>query len=134
MFKRELTESLKGMAQKYPVVTLIGPRQSGKTTLACQTFPEYRYVNLEQTSMRLMAKEDPRGFLASNPPPLIIDEVQRCPELLSEIQVVSDSLNRNGAFILTGRWGQWRTRQRDRRKGSRQPHRAGGTRSGPLPE
>lgn len=102
MFKRELTESLKGMAQKYPVVTLIGPRQSGKTTLACQTFPEYRYVNLEQTSMRLMAKEDPRGFLASNPPPLIIDEVQRCPELLSEIQVVSDSLNRNGAFILTG--------------------------------
>lgn len=102
MFKRELTESLKGMAQKYPVVTLIGPRQSGKTTLACQTFPEYRYVNLEQTSMRLMAKEDPRGFLVSNPPPLIIDEVQRCPELLSEIQVVSDSLNRNGAFILTG--------------------------------
>lgn len=102
MFKRELTESLKDMAQKYPVVTLIGPRQSGKTTLACQTFPEYRYVNLEQTSMRLMAKEDPRGFLASNPPPLIIDEVQRCPELLSEIQVVSDSLNRNGAFILTG--------------------------------
>ena len=102
MFKRELTESLKGMAQKYPVVTLIGPRQSGKTTLARQMFPEYRYVNLEQTSMRLMAKEDPRGFLASNPPPLIIDEVQRCPELLSEIQVVSDSLNRNGAFILTG--------------------------------
>lgn len=102
MIKRELTEFLKGMAQKYPVVTLIGPRQSGKTTLACQTFSEYRYVNLEQTGMRLLAKEDPRGFLVSNPPPLIIDEVQRCPELLSEIQVVSDSLNMNGAFILTG--------------------------------
>ena len=102
MIKRELTESLKGMALKYPVVTLIGPRQSGKTTLALQTFPDYRYVNLEQTDTRLLAKEDPRGFLISNPPPLIIDEVQRCPELLSEIQVVSDSLNRNGVFILTG--------------------------------
>lgn len=102
IIRRELMVSLKNLAEKYPVVTLVGPRQSGKTTLALQLFPDYRYVNLEQTDTRLFAKEDPRGFLASNPPPVIIDKVHRCPELLSEIQVVCDSLNRNEAFILTG--------------------------------
>lgn len=90
------------MAEVYPVVTLIGPRQSGKTTLAKDTFPNYTYVNLERLETRRFAKEDPKGFFESYPPPLIIDEVQNCPDLLSEIQVLSDSLGKKGCFVLTG--------------------------------
>ncbi|MCL4100571.1 ATP-binding protein [Fibrobacter sp. HC4] len=102
MIHRDLTESLKKMAEVYPIVTLIGPRQSGKTTLARETFPSYTYVNLERLETRRFAKEDPKGFFESYPPPLIIDEVQNCPDLLSEIQVLSDNLGKNGNFILTG--------------------------------
>ena len=102
MIQRELTDSLKKMAEVYPVVTLIGPRQSGKTTLAKEVFPDYRYVNLERLETRRFAKEDPKGFFESFPPPIIIDEVQHCPELLSEVQVVCDSLQKKGSFILTG--------------------------------
>lgn len=102
MIPRDLTNSLKMMAGVYPIVTLIGPRQSGKTTLARESFPGYTYVNLERLETRRFAKEDPKGFFESYPPPLVIDEVQNCPELLSEIQVLSDSLKKNGSFILTG--------------------------------
>ncbi|OWV01470.1 MULTISPECIES: ATP-binding protein [unclassified Fibrobacter] len=102
MIQRDLADTLKQMAAVYPVVTVIGPRQSGKTTLAKNAFPDYAYVNLERQETRQFAKEDPKGFFESNPPPLIIDEVQRCPELLSEVQVVSDALGKNGMFILTG--------------------------------
>ncbi|MCQ2121101.1 MAG: ATP-binding protein [Fibrobacter sp.] len=102
MIPRDLTNSLKMMAGVYPIVTLIGPRQSGKTTLARESFPGYTYVNLERLETRRFAKEDPKGFFESYPPPLVIDEVQNCPELLSEIQVLSDSLKKNGNFILTG--------------------------------
>lgn len=102
MIQRKLKESLKKMAEVYPVVTLIGPRQSGKTTLARDTFPDYAYVNLERLETRRFAKEDPKGFFESYPPPLIIDEVQNCPDLLSEIQVLSDSLGKKGCFVLTG--------------------------------
>lgn len=102
MIPRDLTNSLKMMAGVYPIVTLIGPRQSGKTTLVRESFPGYTYVNLERLETRRFAKEDPKGFFESYPPPLVIDEVQNCPELLSEIQVLSDSLKKNGSFILTG--------------------------------
>lgn len=102
MIHRDLADTLKQMAAVYPVVTVIGPRQSGKTTLTKNAFPDYAYVNLERQETRQFAKEDPKGFFESNPPPLIIDEVQRCPELLSEVQVVSDALGKNGMFILTG--------------------------------
>lgn len=102
MIPRDLTNSLKMMAGVYPIVSLIGPRQSGKTTLARESFPGYTYVNLERLETRRFAKEDPKGFFESYPPPLVIDEVQNCPELLSEIQVLSDSLKKNGSFILTG--------------------------------
>ena len=102
MIPRNLTNSLKMMAGVYPIVTLIGPRQSGKTTLVRESFPGYTYVNLERLETRRFAKEDPKGFFESYPPPLVIDEVQNCPELLSEIQVLSDSLKKNGSFILTG--------------------------------
>lgn len=102
MIRRNLADSLKKMAEVYPIVTLVGPRQSGKTTLAKDTFPGYTYVNLERLETRRFAKDDPKGFFESFPPPLIIDEVQNCPDLLSEIQVLSDSLGKKGSFILTG--------------------------------
>ena len=86
-----------------PVVTVIGPRQSGKTTLVKECFPEYNYVNLEDPFTRALATEDYRGFFASYKEPLIIDEVQRVPELLSAVQVIIDEdRERNGRFILTG--------------------------------
>lgn len=102
MIQRELENSLKKMAEMYPIVTLIGPRQSGKTTLVKTAFPNYAYVNLEHLETRRFAKEDPKGFFESFPPPLIIDEVQHCPEILSEIQVLGDAMAANGNFILTG--------------------------------
>lgn len=85
-----------------PVVTLLGPRQSGKTTLARQAFPRSQYVNLEHPTVREMALSDPETFLARHRPPVIFDEIQRCPELLSFIQVAVDQQNRNGEYILTG--------------------------------
>ena len=90
-------------AKSYPVVTITGPRQSGKTTLAKVLFPGYRYVNLESLTEREFAKSDPVAFLRQfESDNVIIDEVQRVPEILSQIQVEADARKRNGRFILTG--------------------------------
>lgn len=103
MISRDISGSLLKVAEQVPVVTMIGPRQSGKTTLVKEIFPEYNYVNLEDPVTRLFAKEDYKGFFETFKQPLIIDEVQRVPELLSAIQVmVDDDRARNGRFILTG--------------------------------
>lgn len=103
MIKRKITEKLIQVTKQVPVVTVIGPRQSGKTTLVKECFPEYNYVNLEDPLNRMFAIEDYRGFFATYKEPLIIDEVQRVPELLSAIQVMVDEDRRkNGRFILTG--------------------------------
>lgn len=85
-----------------PVVTLTGPRQSGKTTLCRQTFPGKPYANLEQPDQREFARGDPRGFLDGFPDGAVIDEIQRVPELLSWIQVAVDQHPEPGRFILTG--------------------------------
>ena len=101
MLTRHLSESLVSAAAENPVVTLTGPRQSGKTTL-CQTlFPDHEYLSLEAPDVRSRAIEDPRGFLASEND-LVIDEIQRAPELLSYIQVLVDEDPRPGRFVLTG--------------------------------
>ena len=101
MLTRHLSESLVSAAAENPVVTLTGPRQSGKTTL-CQTlFPYHEYLSLEAPDVRSRAIEDPRGFLASEND-LVIDEIQRAPELLSYIQVLVDEDPRPGRFVLTG--------------------------------
>jgi predicted AAA+ superfamily ATPase len=92
---------LKGVAEM-PVVTLMGPRQAGKTTLARDVLPEWSYVNLEQLDHRTQAIEDPVGFLDHYGPQLIIDEVQHAPDLLSYIQVRVDELGGNGHYVLTG--------------------------------
>ena len=101
MLRRHLTDALRAAAEVNPVVTLTGPRQSGKTTLVRALFPEHRYLSLEAPDVRERAVEDPRGFLGQGER-LILDEVQRAPDLLSYIQVLVDEDDRPGRFILTG--------------------------------
>lgn len=102
MIKRTLTAYLLRDAGYYPVITLTGPRQSGKTTLAKSCFPTYKYVSLEETENRILAKEDPRGFLARFGNRVILDEIQRAPDLFSYIQTQVDEDDRPGQYILTG--------------------------------
>ncbi len=102
MIKRVLAEQIKLMATKMPVISITGPRQSGKTTLAKQCFPGYDYWNLENPDVFETAKSDPRLFLSQHKKGLIIDEVQLIPELFSYIQTISDENNKTGEFILTG--------------------------------
>ena len=102
MIVRTLAPKLAGLATQFPVVTVTGPRQSGKTTLCRMVFPGHHYVSLEPPDLRRFATEDPRGFLAANPPPAIYDEVQRVPDLLSYLQVEVDERPDPGSWILTG--------------------------------
>jgi len=102
IIQRELTPELKSAARQYPVVTITGPRQSGKTTLARKSFPRCRYVNLEEPDTRELAQADPRAFLAGSEKGLILDEIQRVPMLLSYIQSIVDRNKKKGQFILTG--------------------------------
>ncbi len=102
MFKRELTSEIKRLAKSYPVVTIIGPRQAGKTIIVQHAFPEKKYANLEFPDIRTMALTDPRGFLEQFPEGAILDEIQRAPELLSYIQPLVDQMDMKGMFILTG--------------------------------
>ncbi|MCH9703845.1 MAG: AAA family ATPase, partial [Chlamydiae bacterium] len=102
MFEREIEEELKGLFASYPVVTVMGPRQSGKTTLVRHVFPDLPYENLEAPDTRQLASDDPRGFLARFPNGAILDEIQRCPQLLSYIQLIVDERDQKGMFVLTG--------------------------------
>jgi len=101
MISRHLTPSLVEAAGSAPVVTLTGPRQSGKTTLVRSSFPEHDYVSLEAPDLRARAREDPRALLAQAER-MILDEIQREPDLLSYVQVLVDEDPRPGRFILTG--------------------------------
>lgn len=102
IFKRLIASELIAAAKEYPVVTVTGPRQAGKTTLVKDIFPHKTYVNLEAPDIRAAAEEDPRGFLDALPNGAILDEIQRIPSLLSYIQVRVDENNQPGLFILTG--------------------------------
>lgn len=102
MFKRELEAELKELAKGYPIVTVIGPRQSGKTTIVQHAFPEKMYANLEFPDVRALVAKDPRGFLEQFPNGAILDEIQRMPQLLSYIQPLVDKKDQKGMFILTG--------------------------------
>jgi len=99
---RELEALLKRSVRQYPVVTLTGPRQSGKTTLARAAFPAKSYVSLEPLDQRDYATSDPRGFLTEYGDGAIIDEVQHAPALAGYIQEIVDQDARPGRFILTG--------------------------------
>ncbi len=99
---RHLTELVKTRARKLPVITITGPRQSGKTTLAKLVFPKYKFVSLENTDTRAYAIKDPRGFLDEYGPRLIIDEAQYVPKIFSHIQHVVDESGKVGQYVLTG--------------------------------
>ena len=89
------------LAQRFQVITLTGPRQSGKTTLVKSSFPDIPYISLEEPDIRQIALTDPRGFLSNYPNGVILDEIQNTPELFSYIQRIVDE-NRQIQFILTG--------------------------------
>lgn len=102
MIQRLATPKLIQLSQQYPVVVLTGPRQAGKSTLAKAVFPHKPYVSLEDLDEREFAQTDPRGFLRRYPEGAVIDEVQRCPDLMSYIQTIVDAKKQNGMFVLTG--------------------------------
>ena len=103
MIKREMIKIMKARAKEYPVLTVVGPRQSGKTTLVRSCFPDYNYANLEDPETRDLAESDYKRFLSAYKPPLIIDEIQRVPKLASAIQVkVDENRSKTGQYILTG--------------------------------
>ncbi len=99
---RVLKNKLTGSFEKFPVLFLTGPRQSGKTSLVRNTFPDLEYFNLEDPSFRESVIEDPHGFLSQHEDGIILDEVQNFPELFSYIQVYVDERDRNSQYILTG--------------------------------
>ncbi|MBN1647375.1 MAG: ATP-binding protein [Spirochaetales bacterium] len=102
MISRTIASLIRKDSRGYPVVGILGPRQSGKTTLVKHIFPAMNYVNLEDPDQRLYAEQDPRGFLSDHTQGMIIDEFQRVPDLLSYIQTISDMKGTPGQFILTG--------------------------------
>jgi uncharacterized protein len=102
MITRDSEQSIRTLLRGFPVVTLTGPRQSGKTTLAKAVFPDRPYASLEDPDIRLAALDDPRSFLERFPDGAVLDEVQRAPELLSYLQTIVDGDRRMGLFILTG--------------------------------
>lgn len=102
MIQRHLEGALRRAAEGMPVVSVTGPRQSGKTTLARAAFPSHAYVSLEDPSVREFALADPRSFLRGFPGDVVLDEVQRAPDLFSYIQVLVDEDPRPGRFVLTG--------------------------------
>jgi hypothetical protein len=102
MIPREIMTTVQTESRELPVLTLIGPRQSGKTTLVKYLFKDHAYANLENPEIRTIAETDPKTFFKHYPPPVIIDEIQRVPELLSWIQVFVDKGCPNGSYIITG--------------------------------
>jgi hypothetical protein len=102
MIARNATPTIKTLLQGFPIVTITGPRQSGKTTLAKAILADKPYASLEDPDIRLAAQEDPRAFLERFPDGAVLDEVQRCPDLLSYLQTRVDADGRTGLFILTG--------------------------------
>ena len=101
LIEREIAPQVLAAARAYPFVGLVGPRQSGKTTLAKALFPDYTYVSLENLDQRTFAQRDPRGFLSAYPNRCIFDEAQKVPELFSYLQEVGDQ-GQLGRYILTG--------------------------------
>lgn len=103
MIERHLASVIRQSAEEYPSVTLFGPRQSGKTTLVKACFPKHSYANLEHLGTRELATNDPDGFFRRYSPPVILDEVQRVPSIVSQVQaLIDEKRDEMGRFILTG--------------------------------
>ena len=102
MVERKAAQELKNLAKQYKAIAVIGPRQSGKTTLVKQVFGNKPYVSLENPDIRYFALEDPRGFLKQYSGGAILDEAQRVPQLFSYLQQILDENNETAQFIITG--------------------------------
>jgi uncharacterized protein len=102
MINRTLATKATDQLDKFPVIAIVGPRQSGKTTLAKTIAPKYSYYNLEDLSIKRLITDDPVGFIKNIQKPVILDEIQKFPELLSQIQVYVDESQNMGEFIITG--------------------------------
>ncbi len=102
MIKRILSTKILKTSKVAPIIGIVGPRQSGKTTLAKEVFPKYTYVNLEQPDTRQYAQNDPKAFLDQYDNHIILDEIQRVPELFSYLQVKTDNDKKMGQYILIG--------------------------------
>lgn len=99
--ERDIENIVKGMVPYFKIITITGPRQSGKTTLCKKNFPDYAYVNLEDISIREQATTAPKAFLLSFTSGVIIDEAHNCPELFSYLQVISDNYP-DRRYVITG--------------------------------
>lgn len=102
IIERAIAQAAKDLWHKYPVLTITGPRQSGKTTLARELFPSAEYVNLEIPDVRDQAMRDARSFIERHPAPVVFDEIQRVPMLLSYIQAKVDETQNTSCYVLTG--------------------------------
>ena len=102
MITRAISQHILNLAAQYPVISVSGPRQSGKTTLVRELFPHLTYINFEDIELRTLAEQDPKQFLNRYSNGLILDEAQYVPSLFSYIQLEADHRQRNGEFVLTG--------------------------------
>ena len=102
IINRDISQEFHLLLREYPIVTVLGPRQAGNTTLVRHELPDYAYVSLEDPDERILATEDPRAFLRRFPGKTIFDEIQRVPALLSYLQGIVDDEQLNGRFVLTG--------------------------------
>ena len=102
MIARDISQELLQQLNEYPIVTLLGPRQAGKTTLVRELLKNYAYVSLETPDVLTFAQDDPRGFLTQYPDKTIFDEIQRAPHLISYLQGIVDESGKTGQFVLTG--------------------------------
>lgn len=102
MIPRHLAPYILKYSRQYPVVALVGPRQSGKTTLAKALFPSYKYLSLENLDLRHHASTDPKGFLNDYGSQIILDEVQRVPEIFPYLQEIVDQNQEPAQYVLTG--------------------------------
>ncbi len=102
MIDRKLSTKIKYLGEKFPIVTLTGPRQSGKSTLLKNLYPDYRYVSLENPDLRRFATDDPNGFIKTYDNHVIIDEAERVPSIFSYLQTHVDNINESGMYFLAG--------------------------------
>ena len=102
MISRDMQAKALKMAEKFPILAVTGPRQSGKSTMLREMFKDYDYVSLEDLDERDFAERDPRAFIRTHSDKVIIDEVQRVPTLFSYLQTHTDSVGKTGMYILSG--------------------------------